>query len=46
MQFDPDITGPRALIEAIEDAGFDAHIIDTDRYSLPHRVRPQKLPLL
>ncbi|KAL3154215.1 hypothetical protein ABBQ32_013720 [Trebouxia sp. C0010 RCD-2024] len=31
VQFDPDVTGPRALIEAIQDAGFDAHIVDTDR---------------
>ena len=31
VQFDPDITGPRALIEAVQDAGFDAHIVDTDR---------------
>ena len=32
VQFDPDVTGPRAVIEAIQDAGFDAHIVDTDRY--------------
>lgn len=32
VQFDPDITGPRAVIEAIQDAGFDARIVDTDRY--------------
>lgn len=31
VQFDPDVTGPRALIEAVQDAGFDAHIVDTDR---------------
>ena len=32
VHFDPDVTGPRVLIEAVEDAGFDAHIVDTDRY--------------
>ena len=33
VQFDPDQTGPRGLLEAVQDAGFDGHIIDTDRYS-------------
>lgn len=41
VQFDPDVTGPRAVIEAIQDAGFDARIVDTDRYSSydPHAVK-------
>ena len=30
--FDPDVTGPRHLIQAIEDAGFDAQVTDADRY--------------
>lgn len=31
IQFDPDQTGPRLLIEAVDDAGFDAQVIETDR---------------
>ena len=40
VQFDPDQTGPRLLIEAVQDAGFDGRIVDTDRYILlTHRLR-------
>eukprot|EP00227_Mantoniella_beaufortii_P003136 CAMPEP_0197613582 /NCGR_PEP_ID=MMETSP1326-20131121/59090_1 /TAXON_ID=1155430 /ORGANISM="Genus nov. species nov., Strain RCC2288" /LENGTH=1012 /DNA_ID=CAMNT_0043182445 /DNA_START=186 /DNA_END=3224 /DNA_ORIENTATION=+ len=31
--FNPDLTGPRALIKAIEDAGFDAMISSSDRFA-------------
>ena len=31
VQFDPDLTGPRHLIQAVEDAGFDAQVADADR---------------
>lgn len=31
VHFDPDQTGPRILIEAVQDAGFDGRIVDTDR---------------
>ncbi|KAL0031786.1 hypothetical protein WJX79_007431 [Trebouxia sp. C0005] len=31
VHFDPDQTGPRLLIEAVQDAGFDGRIVDTDR---------------
>ena len=32
VHFNPDVTGPRHLIQAVEDAGFDAQLADTDRY--------------
>ena len=31
VAFDPDVTGPRELIEAIEDAGFDALVSSSER---------------
>ena len=31
MRFNPDETGPRHLIAAVEDAGFDAGLADVDR---------------
>lgn len=31
IHFDPDQTGPRLLIEAVDDAGFDAEVVETDR---------------
>jgi len=40
VQLDPDQTGPRLLIEAVQDAGFDGRIVDTDRYVLiAHRLK-------
>ena len=32
IHFDPDQTGPRLLIEAVDDAGFDAEVVETDRW--------------
>ena len=37
--FDPDLTGPRELIEAIEDAGFDALVSSSDRGSGGARLK-------
>lgn len=31
VQYNPDVTGPRHLIAAVEDAGFDAEAISIDR---------------
>ena len=33
VQYNPDITGPRHLIAAVEDAGFDAEAISIDRWA-------------
>ena len=30
VRFDPDATGPRAFVDAIDDAGFDAHVSSSD----------------
>ena len=34
VQYNPDVTGPRHLIAAVEDAGFDAEAISIDRWAL------------
>lgn len=31
VQYNPDITGPRFLIHAVQDAGFEAHLLRGDR---------------
>ena len=33
VQYNPDVTGPRHLIAAVEDAGFDAEAISIDRWA-------------
>ena len=31
VELDPDVTGPRHLIQAVEDVGFEAQVADADR---------------
>ena len=33
VDYDPDMTGPRAMLEAVDDAGFEAELITDRRYS-------------
>ena len=50
MEFHPDKTGPRHLIQTVEDAGFDAQVVDADRCALTlmseHITAPDKLFVL
>lgn len=34
VQYNPDTTGPRHIIKAVQEAGFEAHLLRSDRY--PH----------
>ena len=32
VQYNPDKTGPRHIIQAVQEAGFEAHLLRGDRY--------------
>ena len=41
VQYNPDVTGPRHLIHAVQDAGFEAQLLRGDRYVSFHTACPR-----